>query len=139
MLKRSDRRDDARIPLEIFLNTYVAERPHRAVRTNISPAGLYVSRLEAPTRHGTFMREDRYVQLEFTLPGTSDSIWARGEIRYDELTLPGSMVHGTGIFLRDLARGHKRLIEDYVHQHTVERRRQRLTQILQLIRKNRYQ
>jgi hypothetical protein len=90
-------------------------------------------------RNGMFVREDRYVQLEFTLPGTTDAIWARGEIRYDEISTPGTVVHGTGIFLRDLARGHRRLIEDYVHQHTVERRRQRLSQILQLIRKNRYQ
>ena len=81
-----NRREVDRIPLKMFLNEYVQDRPHRAVTTNISPTGLYVNRVfAAGKKHLQFGREDRYVQLEFALPGTSDTIWARGEIRYDEL------------------------------------------------------
>ena len=58
--------------------------------------------------------QSRHVQLELTLPGTRDSIWARGEIRYDELGL--DLVHGTGVALVDMARGHQRLIRDYLYE-----------------------
>ena len=77
-------------------------------------------------------RQSRHVQLELTLPGTGDSIWARGEIRYDELGM--DLVHGTGVALVDMARGHQRLIRDYLY----EQRKSRLQQILELVRKNRY-
>jgi hypothetical protein len=128
------RRDTDRIPLQIFLNEYVSDRLHRAVTTNISPTGLYVNRVfAAGHRRLQFGREDRYVQLEFALPDTSDTIWARGEVRYDELG-GESMVHGTGIYLTDIARGHSKLLKEYVY----DRKRRRLQQILELIRKNRY-
>ena len=72
------------------------------------------------------------MQLEFALPGTRDTIWARGEIRYDELGM--DLVHGTGVELVDMARGHQRLIRDYLY----EQRKSRLQQILELVRENRY-
>jgi hypothetical protein len=129
-----NRRDSDRIPLKMFLNEYVQEHVHRAVSTNISPHGLYLNRVfSAGKRHLQFGREDRYVQLEFALPGTSDTIWARGEIRYDELNA-GPLVHGTGIRLKDIARGHARLLKEYV----IDTKRQRLKEILEIIRRNRY-
>jgi hypothetical protein len=135
-----DRRDVDRVPLQIFLNEYVADRLHRVVTTNVSSTGIYVNRVfAAGHRRLQFGREDRRVQLEFALPGTSDTIWACGEIRYDELGLAArsgdeAMVHGTGIQFVSIARGHSRLLRDFV----VERRRQRLQQLLELVRKNRY-
>jgi hypothetical protein len=139
MLKRPDRRDDNRIPLRVFLNEYVRDRPHRALTTNVSPTGLYLSRVFSPStnQHLQFGREDRFVQLEFALPGTTDTIWAHGEVRYDEIGLGGRdpMIHGTGVHFVAMARGHQRLLKEYV----VEHRRQRLQQILELIRRNRYQ
>ncbi len=147
------RRDVDRIPLRIFLNEYVADRLHRAVTANISPTGLYVHRVfAAGLKRLQFGREDRFVQLEFTLPESDEVIWARGEIRYDELdeseperaprrrrgenarALGPSMVHGTGIFITDIAGAHARLLRDYV----LDRKRQRLQEILTLIRRNRY-
>jgi hypothetical protein len=150
-----DRRHDTdRIPLRMFLNEYVSDRLHRAVTANISPTGLYVHRVYAAgLRRLQFGREDRYVQLEFTLPDCEEVIWARGEIRYDELdaaepapeprrrrgeisrpSASTSMVHGTGISITDIAAAHARLLRDYVH----DRKRQRLQEILTLIRHNRY-
>jgi hypothetical protein len=129
-----DRRDDHRIPLQIFLNEYVRERHHRAVTTNVSPSGLFIHRtFAAGVKRLPIGRHDRFVQLEFALPGTSDTIWARGEIRYDELGV-GNFVHGTGIYLTDLARGHARLLKEYV----LDEKRRRLQGILDLIRRNRY-
>ena len=129
-----NRRDTDRIPLKLFINEFVSDRLHRAVTTNISPTGLYVNRVFAVGhRELQFGRDDRFVQLELQLPGTSDSIWARGEIRYDELNA-GEMVHGTGIHFVQMARGHQKLLKEYV----IDRKRQRLQQILDLIRRNRY-
>ena len=126
-----ERRDVDRVPLEIFLDEYVEDRPHRALTTNISATGLYMHRV-ATRASRWFRRQSRHVQLELTLPGTGDSIWARGEIRYDELGM--DLVHGTGVALVDMARGHQRLIRDYLY----EQRRERLQQILELVRQNRY-
>ena len=127
----SERRDLERVPLAIFLDEYIDDRPHRALTSNISATGLYMHRV-ATRASRYFRRQSRHVQLELTLPGTSDSIWARGEIRYDELGL--DLVHGTGVELVDMARGHQRLIRDYLY----EQRKARLHQILELVRQNRY-
>jgi hypothetical protein len=126
-----ERRDLDRVPLAIFLDEYVDDRPHRALTTNVSATGLYMHRVAGRGR-SQFGRHSRSVQLEFTLPGTSDSIWARGQIRYDELG--DDLVHGTGVQLIDMARGHQRLLGDYLYEY----RRRRLEQILELIRANRY-
>jgi hypothetical protein len=127
-----ERRDDERVPLHLFLDEYVDDRPHRALASNVSPMGLYLHRALSGRRLPSVHRQNRYVQLEFALPGTGDTIWARGEICYDDLGM--DLVHGTGIHLTDLARGHRRLLRDFVY----ERKRQRLHELLQLIRRNRY-
>ena len=125
-----ERRDTQRVPVEIFMNEYVDDVPHRAVTINVSPTGLYVHRVHRPR---WFARDSRVVQVELTLPGTSDSIWARGEIRYDELGLP-ELVHGTGIALTGIARGHSQLLRDFV----MEKQKQRVRQVLALMRRSRY-
>jgi hypothetical protein len=127
-----DRRDDDRVPLQVFLDEYIDDRPHRALTSNVSPTGLYLHRALSGGRRTDFRRQSRHVQVELTLPGTSDSIWARGEIRYDDLGL--DLVHGTGVHLTDLARGHRRLLRDFVYEH----KRKRLEHILALVRRNRY-
>lgn len=124
-----ERRDIDRVPLSIFLDEYVDDRPHRALTTNVSATGLYMHRV---SRRVERQRDTRRMQLEFTLPGTRESIWASGQIRYDELGM--DMVHGTGVQIVDIARGHRRLLEDYLYDY----RKKRLEQILELIRKNRY-
>jgi c-di-GMP-binding flagellar brake protein YcgR len=126
-----ERRDLERVPLEIFLDEYVDDRPHRALTTNLSATGLYMHRV-ATRGSKQFGRQTRHVQLEFALPGTRETIWARGEIRYDELGM--DLVHGTGVHFADMARGHQQLISDYLY----EQRRQKLERILELIRENRY-
>jgi hypothetical protein len=137
------RRDADRVAVDFFLNEYVAERMHRAYSTNLSSTGLFVHRVfDAGRRHLQFGREERFVQLEFDLPGTGEIIWARGEVRYDEIGFgraqvaagPQAMVHGTGIYFSDMARKHQRLLRDFVRDRKINR----LKQILTLIRRNRY-
>ena len=126
-----ERRDLERVPIALFVDEYVDDRPHRALTTNISATGLFMHRVATRGAHH-FGRQSRHVQLELALPGTSDTIWARGEIRYDELG--HDLVHGTGVELVGIARGHQRLLGDYLY----EERRRRLEEILELIRRNRY-
>jgi hypothetical protein len=104
-----ERRDLERVPLEIFLDEYVDDRPHRALTTNVSATGLYMHRVARPGRVAQFRRTTKNVQLEFKLPGTR-------------------------VELVDMARGHRSLLRDYLYDY----RRRRLEQILELIRANRY-
>jgi c-di-GMP-binding flagellar brake protein YcgR len=127
---RAERRDLERVPVALFLDEYVDDRPHRALTTNISATGLYMHRVAVPGRQ--FGRDSNYVQLELALPGTRDTIWARGQIRYDDLGM--DFVHGTGVQLTDIARGHQRLLRDFLY----ERKKKQLEELLQLIRANRY-
>src|SRR5262245_8634470 len=49
----SERREEERVPLTLFLNQYVHERLQRAVTTNISSTGVYVHRAFQLHRRGT--------------------------------------------------------------------------------------
>ena len=122
-----NRRSTYRVPLQMFLNEYVRDRAHRCMAVNLSPTGLYVNRLLTP-----FFWENRVVGLEFEIPETSETIWARGEIRYDAMD---RYFHGTGIEFTGMARAHERIIRDYV----LERREQALRKLLARIRRNRLQ
>jgi hypothetical protein len=120
-----DRRLGFRVPMEIFLNEYVHDRAHRALTVNISDTGLYVNKVIAP-----LMRTNKVVGLEFELPGTGETIWARGEIAHDEID---DYFHGQGIRFTGMAQLHQRLLRDYC----VEKRRAQLGEMLGRIRKNR--
>jgi PilZ domain-containing protein len=117
----SERRVGYRIPLKLHANEYVGERLYRAVVTNLSESGLYLSRLLVPLRRG-----GSTVQLELVLPGTSDSIWARGEVCYDTLD---SYFHGTGVRFTGIASAHSRLIRNFVMDMRVMRLRRFLRQM----------
>jgi hypothetical protein len=138
----NDRRDQGRISLSFFLNEYVQDRLHRVVTSNMSAEGLYVHRAHrAGAARLPFGRQERFVQLELTLPGSSEVIWARGEVRYDELSVDESespLVHGTGIWFREMARGHARMISDFVEDFSREQRRQKVAAIHGLWRSMRF-
>ncbi len=124
---QSDRRLGFRIPLEMFLNQYAQDRPHRGLTVNISETGLFVNKVLAP-----MLRGGRVVGLEFELPGTGEVVWARGEVCYDTLD---DYFHGQGIRFAGMARAHQKLIRDYC----IERRRARLAALLERIRRSRIQ
>lgn len=120
-----DRRLGNRIPLEIFMNEYFMDRPHRALTVNISESGVFVNKVAT-----SFSRRTRVVGLEFELPGTGELIWARGEICYDTFD---DHLHGQGIRFTGMPRAYARLLRDYC----IEKRRDQLSGLLERIRKTR--
>jgi hypothetical protein len=115
-----NRRDDRRVPLHCFVTEYVGERAHRALVTNVSEHGIRVQRLLGPGG-----RHSRVVQIELELPGTQETIWAKGETRHDELEIapfgpvglgPTTTLHSSGIHVVALASRHARLMRDYVFE-----------------------
>lgn len=120
-----NRRNDFRIYLQMFMNEHLADRSHRCMSVNLGPNGLLLNRLILP-----FQRTSPIVGLEFELPGTSEVVWARGEVRYDSFD---QYFHGTGIQFTGMAEKHHRLIQDYVE----EQRLRQLSKLLAKIRRNR--
>ncbi|MSP63591.1 MAG: PilZ domain-containing protein [Myxococcales bacterium] len=133
-----NRRDDRRVPVQTYLNEYLGDRLSRGMITNVSERGLRVQRLNRPLH-----RSSRIVQLEFELPGTGETIWAKGEACFDELELtpfgasgegPVATIHSSGIHMLAMATRHARLMRDYV----IERRRVHLKDALARMTRRRY-
>lgn len=102
----TNRRRSERLPVGFYVDQYVNDDPHRCFTTDLSALGMYVERLVEP-----LSRKCNVVQLEISLPDTSDSIWARGEVVYDRFD---SLFHGTAIHFTGMARTHQRLIRDWL-------------------------
>lgn len=104
-----ERRFDDRVPLEMYVNAFVEDRPQRGVTGNISETGLYLNTLAIlpPLPPGTA------VGLEFTLPGMGDSIWAAGELCYDTLD---DYFYGRGLRFTAMAGQHARLVREYCYR-----------------------
>ncbi len=109
----SDKRRNGRVPLDIYLNKYVAGVPYMARASNISKEGVSLAHLIEPSQNG------RRVGLQFQLPGSEEVIYAEGEVvrEWAELTRKRE---GSGIRFTLLTERHKRLIEQYVTRHTAE-------------------
>lgn len=121
----ANRRLGNRIPLQMFLNEYVADRAYRSLSMNLSPSGILINRLVTPMTH-----RSPVIGLEFQLPGTSDTVWAKGEMRFNSL---GQHFSGTGVEFTGIAQGHLRLIKEYC----AAQRAKQLRKILATIKRNR--
>lgn len=108
----------------MFLTKYVNDRPFRALTTNVSESGIHLNLV----KNANLARDSSVVALEFELPGTGETIWARGEICYDAID---PYFHGTGVKFTGMARLHARMLRDYC----IERRRTQLGDLLQRIRR----
>lgn len=109
----------------MFLNQYIADRPYRAMAGNLSETGVLLNRVKSPKRG---LRDDqRVIGLEFELPGTSETIWARGEIcsQGADRFFQTDRVRFTG-----MPRIHARMLRDYC----IETRRDHLGSLLSRIR-----
>lgn len=120
-----NRRSGFRIPLQLFMNEYVKDTPHRCMAVNLSPTGIYLKGLIQPEP-----RQTEVVGLEFELPGTSELIWARGEVKFDQRDC---YFHGTGVEFTGIPSRHHRLVREFV----MEERARQLRKLLALIRRNR--
>jgi hypothetical protein len=106
----SDRRLGVRVPVELELSAYIDERLHRGMAFNLSDSGMFFEQVALIGGR----RADAF-GLEFELPGTGETIWARGQITGERVghTLLGRALRFTG-----MARAHARLVRDYcVHLH----------------------
>lgn len=103
----TERRNETRVAVDMFLNQYIRDEPHRSHAVNVSETGLYVQRLVEPVSH-----HSRVVALEFELPGTGEVIWAKAESRFEAID---EDFHRTGIHFLSMARKHERLLRDFVY------------------------
>ncbi len=120
-----ERRLGPRVPLPIFVDQYVNDHPTRALAADLSPTGIRLKTVALP---GTPQAESsRSVSLEIGLPGTDDTIWARGEIRYTE---GHGAVRASGIRFTAMPQAHAKLLRDYC----AEARRLELVRLLSRVR-----
>ncbi len=104
----SERRRGQRVPMDIFLNQYIADKPYRAMAGNMSETGLLLSRVKAPS--APLSGRQRVIGLEFELPGTGETIWARGEICQQ---IQDSYFYNDRIRFTGMAKFHQRLLRDF--------------------------
>jgi|WetSurMetagenome_2_1015567.scaffolds.fasta_scaffold1183953_1 hypothetical protein len=105
---QSNRRLSQRFPVGFYIQQIIGEQPHRCFTTDLSPTGLYAERLIEP-----FERNSRVVQVELPLPETSDAIWAKGEVVYDNFD---SFFHGSAIRFVAMARKHRRMLREWLRE-----------------------
>lgn len=130
----SEKREEYRMPLRIFLNEHIGERVQRSMMLNVSTGGIYLNRLQLPQEQFstslTYPHHKSIVGLEFEIPDTSEIIWAAGRVCFDKAN---SYFFGTGLRFEGIAEYHRRLIRDVVMEH----REKRLREVLSSVRRNR--
>jgi hypothetical protein len=100
-----NRRFDARIPLEMYVSTFVRDQPQRALTLDISESGLYLNALPRdphPPRTP--------IGLEIELPGLGETIWVAGETCRDA---QDDYFYGFGVRFTDMALLHQRMLRAY--------------------------
>lgn len=121
-MEPSDRRVGFRVDLEVFFTQFVRDRPFRVLSSNLSETGVYVHRVVlAPDAQA--LPAGTVVGLELELPGTGETIWARGEVCRERRA---RSVCGSGVRFADMPRAYARMVRDFCH----ERRRARLATLL---------
>jgi hypothetical protein len=103
-----DRRYGHREPLEMYLTTYVSDRPTRGFTSNLSESGLYLNTLS----HQLYPPSTP-LGLEFELPGINETIWAAGEMCFEE---PDDYFNGSGIRFLRMASLHERMLREYLRE-----------------------
>lgn len=105
----TDHRKKPRAKLDIYLNKYLDGVPYMARTADISPEGVRLAHLIEPNHHG------KRVGLQFQLPGSSEIIYAEGEVVREWVSSPKT--ESSGIRFTLLTERHRRMIGDYVQQH----------------------
>lgn len=108
----AERRGATRVPVGFYVNEIIEERLRSSFATNLSASGLFLERTfesdrETPSRE--VHRGD--VQLEIPLPGTTESLWVRGEVVYDSC---GSVFHGRAVRFVAMARAHRQFLRGWL-------------------------
>jgi c-di-GMP-binding flagellar brake protein YcgR len=120
-----DRRIGLRVPIELFVNQYIRERPYRSLVADLSETGLRLARVALP---GPGVEPAHVIGLELDLPGTGEVIWARGEVCHE---VRGGVLTSSGVRFGAMAKAHARLVREFCHH----RRRERLASMLDRVRR----
>jgi len=110
-----NKRFSPRFPVRAALNEYVRDRPTPAVAIDISVSGLSIRKPTAPRIHHAGV-----IGLEVELPGTGEVIWASAAPRFHAV---GREYQLSGLLFLDMARKHRSLLHDYVHERRERWRR----------------
>ena len=102
----SDKRKNARVPLDIYLNKYMGGVPYMARTADISPEGLRLARLIEPEHTA------RRVALQSQLRGSEEVIYAEGGV-VREWVDAGRAAH-SGVRFTLLTKHHRRMIDAFV-------------------------
>ncbi len=100
-------RQTKRLPVDLFVNKFMGDEPFACRTRDLSAEGAYLLKLIEPLRN----EEDDVVGLEFTLPGSSEVIWATGQVIRDE-SKPGK--EGVAVKFVAMADRHKKMLRDFV-------------------------
>ena len=106
-MRHSDRRRGFRISTNMFFNEYIADRPYRALAGNLSETGVLLNRVKSARAKRPCTS---IVGLEFQLPGTNETIWARGEICSSSRDPLFDIDH---VRFTDMPKVHARMLRDY--------------------------
>lgn len=108
----SDKRKNARVPLDIYLNKYMGGVPYMARAADISQEGVSLARLLEPEK------DARRVGLQFQLPGSEEVIYAEGEVVREWVEASPREQERSGVRFTLLTQRHRQLIDDYVTRST---------------------
>ena len=107
----SDKRNNRRVPLDIYLNKYISGVPYMTRSSDISEEGLNLAHLIEPQQIG------KRVGLQFQLPGSEEVIYAEGEVVREWVGSSGTSNHGSGVRFTLLTERHRRMIDTYISRH----------------------
>jgi hypothetical protein len=103
----SNKRKNARVPLDIYVNKYMGGVPYMARVADIGAEGVSLARLIEPEQRA------QRVGLQFQLPGSEEVIYAEGEV-VREWVEAAPRHERSGVRFTLLTERHRRMIDDYV-------------------------
>ncbi len=107
----SNKRKNARVPLDIYVNKYMGGVPYMARVADIGAEGVSLARLIEPEQRA------QRVGLQFQLPGSEEVIYAEGEV-VREWVEAAPRHERSGVRFTLLTERHRRMIDDYVTRNT---------------------
>ncbi|WNG17182.1 PilZ domain-containing protein [Cystobacter fuscus] len=108
----SDKRKNARVPLDIYLNKYMSGVPYMVHASDISQEGVSLGRLIEPEHSA------RRVGLQFQLPGSEEVIYAEGEVVREWVEASPRPHERSGVRFTLLTSRHRQMIDEYVSRGT---------------------
>lgn len=106
-----DRRKEVRLPVEICVQQFLAGESYLGLTRDLSERGLYITAPRIQDERLTWFGAP--LQVELALPGTGETIWARGLVCHED-ALNENEVRGLGVRLIDMAEKHATSLRSYV-------------------------